>query len=159
MVYFKAQELIQDLLQNALIYGNKVKDRAYPLYLFGRVGEGDAVAMLVFTIGIAAMAVFTFRLLAGSFIRIATASGKSGKAVYREKHEKRKRDKGAVYVKPELYAELWTGDNFSSDSWSGCFDKRADGVANDFPAFCRRRGGRIYCCDCYNSSMPCGGNE
>ena len=76
-------------MQNALIYGNKVKDRAYPLYLFGRVGEGDAVAMLVFTIGIAAMAVFTFRLLAGSFIRIATASGKSGKAVYREKHEKR----------------------------------------------------------------------
>lgn len=43
------------------------------------------MAMLVFTIGIAAMAVFTFRLLAGSFIRIATASGKSGKAVYREK--------------------------------------------------------------------------
>ena len=71
LVYFKAQELIQDLLQNALIYGDKVKDRAYPLYLFGRVGEGDAVAMLVFTIGIAAMAVFTFRLLAGSFIRIA----------------------------------------------------------------------------------------
>ena len=99
LVYFKAQELIQDLLQNALIYGNKVKDRAYPLYLFGRVGEGDAVAMLVFTIGIAAMAVFTFRLLAGSFIRIATASGKSGKAVYREKHEKRKSEFGALLTK------------------------------------------------------------
>lgn len=99
MVYFKAQELIQDLLQNALIYGDKVKDRAYPLYLFGRVGEGDAVAMLVFTIGIAAMAVFTFRLLAGSFIRIATASGKSGKAVYREKHEKRKSEFGALLTK------------------------------------------------------------
>ena len=99
LAYFKAQELIQDLLQNALIYGNKVKDRAYPLYLFGRVGEGDAVAMLVFTIGIAAMAVFTFRLLAGSFIRIATASGKSGKAVYREKHEKRKSEFGALLTK------------------------------------------------------------
>lgn len=99
LVYFKAQELIQDLLQNALIYGDKVKDRAYPLYLFGRVGEGDAVAMLVFTIGIAAMAVFTFRLLAGSFIRIATASGKSGKAVYREKHEKRKSEFGALLTK------------------------------------------------------------
>lgn len=99
LVYFKAQELIQDLLQNALIYGDKVKDRAYPLYLFGRVGEGDAVAMLVFTIGIAAMAVFTFRLLAGSFIRIATASGKSGKAVYREKDEKRKSEFGALLTK------------------------------------------------------------
>lgn len=86
-------------MQNALIYGDKVKDRAYPLYLFGRVGEGDAVAMLVFTIGIAAMAVFTFRLLAGSFIRIATASGKSGNAVYREKHEKRKSEFGALLTK------------------------------------------------------------
>ena len=39
LVYFKAQEVIQDLLQNALIYGDKVKDQAYPLYLFG-VGNG-----------------------------------------------------------------------------------------------------------------------
>lgn len=99
LVYFKAQEVIQDLLQNALIYGDKVKDQAYPLYLFGRIGEGDITAFLIYTLGIAAVAVVTFRLLAGSFIRIATASGKTGNAVYHEKYVKRKSEFAALFTK------------------------------------------------------------
>lgn len=99
LVYFKAQEWIQTLLNNALLYGDKVKDSAYPLYLFGRIGEGDGMAVGIFTLGIAAAAILTFRLLAGSFLRIATASGKTKKVVYREKREKRKSESAALLAK------------------------------------------------------------
>ena len=98
-IYFKAQKVIQYLLQNALIYGGKVKDSAYPLYLFGRIGEGDVVAMLLFTIAIAVLALLTFYLLSRSFIHIATATGKTEKVVYREKKEKRKSEFGALLTK------------------------------------------------------------
>ena len=45
-IYFKAQTVINDLMENAIAYGNKVKDSAYVFYLFGRIGEGDPLAML-----------------------------------------------------------------------------------------------------------------
>ena len=99
LVYFKAQEILQNLLKNALIYGEKVKDMAYPLYLFGRIGEGDVLGIILFTITIASLMALTFRLLSGSFIHIATATGKTQKNVYREKREKRKSEFGALLGK------------------------------------------------------------
>ena len=53
--YFKASELIQDIIQNAVIYGEKIKGAAYGLYLFGRIGEGDWLATLIFTVVTAAL--------------------------------------------------------------------------------------------------------
>ena len=38
--YAKANGLIQILILNAVMYGEKIKGAAYGLYLFGRVGEG-----------------------------------------------------------------------------------------------------------------------
>lgn len=40
--YFRAMALIQELLANLAVYGAAVKDGAYPIYLFGSVGTGDA---------------------------------------------------------------------------------------------------------------------
>ena len=40
--YFRAMALIQELLANLAVYGAAVKDGAYPIYLFGSVGAGDA---------------------------------------------------------------------------------------------------------------------
>ena len=37
-IYFKAQTVINDLMENAIAYGNKVKDSAYVFYLFGKIG-------------------------------------------------------------------------------------------------------------------------
>lgn len=45
--YFKAQTLVEDLLANAAVYGERIRGAVYPLYLFGRVGAGDGAAMLV----------------------------------------------------------------------------------------------------------------
>ena len=46
-VCFKAQDIISDLIVNAAKYGDKIKGSAYPIYLFGRVGTGDFMAILI----------------------------------------------------------------------------------------------------------------
>lgn len=98
-VYFKAQSLIQDLLLNAVAYGEKVKGKAYPLYLFGRIGEGDILGMILYTLAILALGVLIFWILHRSFIHIATATGSVGKVAYRERRGKRKSEFGALVAK------------------------------------------------------------
>ena len=83
-LYFKAQTLIQDLLANAAVYGEKIKGAAYPLYLFGRVGAGDAFAMLIVSAVILALFGLMWALISHSFLKIATSSGNTAKKVYKE---------------------------------------------------------------------------
>lgn len=84
-VGFKAQTWIRELVENAAVYGAAIRGRVYPLYLLGRVGEGDGFAMLVVSAVVLGLFALTCIVLARSFLRIATASGKAAKAVYREK--------------------------------------------------------------------------
>lgn len=99
-VYFKAQELIQQLIANAVVYGNAVQRSAYPVYLTGRVGEGDWLAMLIVTAVIAALTFLTWRILSRSFLGIATSTGTSGpKRVYRERAVRVQRPSRALLQK------------------------------------------------------------
>ena len=93
----KAQTLIQELIANAAVYGAKIKGAAYPLYLFGRVGEGDWPAIALTTLVVLAVMALTWYVLARSFLKIATASGKTGKAVYREKAVRPRSVLGALF--------------------------------------------------------------
>lgn len=83
--YYKAQSLISDLLANAVLYGEKIKGAAYPIYLLGAVGEGDLIGMGVWTAGVALLLALTLYVLAHSFISMATSTGAVSRAVYREK--------------------------------------------------------------------------
>ena len=38
-VFFKAQEVINKIMVNAVVYGENVKNKAYPVYMFGRRSE------------------------------------------------------------------------------------------------------------------------
>ncbi len=89
-VYFKAQDLIRSLILNAAVYGDKIRENAYPLYLFGRVGEGDWLAAGIFTAAAAVLFVLIWTLVSRSFIKVATATGGVSKKRYVEKtaHEK-----------------------------------------------------------------------
>ena len=49
-VYYKAQALITLLVENAAVYGMKIRGSAYLLYLFGSVGAGDWLAMGIVTV-------------------------------------------------------------------------------------------------------------
>lgn len=84
-VCFRSQALIGSLLLNAASVGDKIKGSVYPLYLFGRMGCGDGVAMLIVSAVVIALLALVWYLIARSFLNIATASGNTAKAVYREK--------------------------------------------------------------------------
>ena len=83
-VCFRSQAMITDLLLNAENVGNRIKG-IYPLYLFGRVGCGDGVAMLIVSAVVIALLALVWYLIARSFLHIATASGNTAKTVYHEK--------------------------------------------------------------------------
>ena len=82
--YFKAQTLIQELIANAALYGGQIKGAAYPIYLFGRVGVGDGVAMLLVSAVVLALFWVMWWLISRSFLKIATSSGHAERRAYRE---------------------------------------------------------------------------
>ena len=89
-VYFKAQSVIQDLLENAAVYGAQIKGTAYPVYLFGSVGVGDAVASVIVSGAVAVLFWLMWVLLSRSFLQIATSTGKSVRREYREMRSKQR---------------------------------------------------------------------
>ena len=84
-VYFRAQSMIQNLVANAAAYGESIRGAAWPLYAFGLVGTGSAAAILGVTAAVAVAFILTWLLLQRSFLRIATASGKTARREYRER--------------------------------------------------------------------------
>lgn len=82
--YFKAQTLITKLLENAAVYGDKIKGAAYLLYLFGRSATGDITALISVSAVILALFAAAWIIIAKSFLKIATATGKTAKKKYKE---------------------------------------------------------------------------
>ena len=96
---FKAQTAMEALVANAALYGEKVKGAAHPLYLVGCVGTGDGRAMLLVSLIVAALFALMWALLAHSFLKLSTATGASGRAVYRERALKRQSADAALFKK------------------------------------------------------------
>lgn len=84
-VYYKAQALITLLVENAAVYGMKIRGSAYLLYLFGCVGTGDWLAMGIVTVTQAALLALTLWGIARSFLKIATATGSVKKVRFEHK--------------------------------------------------------------------------
>lgn len=97
--YFKANDLIRDLLLNASVYGEKIKGAAYGLYLFGRIGEGDWTAAAIYAAATAALSALVWFLMSRSFVRIATSSGNTEKQRYVEKAVKLRSPFSALLAK------------------------------------------------------------
>lgn len=83
--YFNAQKIISNLLKNIALYGNNVKGKAYFLYMFGRIGEGDFVSIAVYSLVIALILAAIIYAITKSFLKIATTSFESAKTEYKEK--------------------------------------------------------------------------
>ena len=84
-IYFKAAEVMQDLIYNAAVYGEKIRGAANILYMFGRIGEGDVKSALIFTAVIVLITILTWVLLRRTFLGIATSSGKQKRNIYKER--------------------------------------------------------------------------
>lgn len=88
--YFKIQDIINDLVANVAVYGDAIKEKAYPIYLFGRVSCGDVAAMLIVSAFVLALFVIMWLVISHSFIKIATSSSQIAKKKYRETSTKEK---------------------------------------------------------------------
>ena len=86
--YFRAQQMISDLIANAVLYGQSILGSAYPLYVFGRVGEGDAAAMGIASAVVIAVFALTAFAMSKSFLKIATSSAIRARR-YTGKHARR----------------------------------------------------------------------
>lgn len=98
-VYFKAGNLMGELLANAALYGQKIRDTANAVYVFGMAAAGDAVSCIKLT---AVTLVFFFavaHIIFKSFLKIATASEKTSVKSYRQKEIKVKKPFTALYFK------------------------------------------------------------
>ena len=73
-VCFRWQTALQSFLQNAAQIGVSLQ-KIYPLYVIGLSGTGSWGAMAAVTAVVLALLTLTWRLLSGSFLRIATSSG------------------------------------------------------------------------------------
>ena len=83
-VCFRASDLLQDLMQHMDTLGEALHG-AYPLYLLGRMGEGDWLAMLLVLAVTLVLCAVVYIVLDRTFIGIATATGASARVEYREK--------------------------------------------------------------------------
>lgn len=98
-VYYKAQALITLLVENAAVYGMKIRGSAYLLYLFGCVGAGDWLAMGIVTVTQAALLALTLWGIARSFLKIATATGSVKKMRFEHKAVRAQSTQRALFGK------------------------------------------------------------
>lgn len=100
LFYYNATSIISELITNAVIYGGKIKSGAYPFYLLGRAGEGDAFAAAV-TVAFCALLLFAvFYVVTKSFIKVVTSSADSSKRkLSRHKNFKQKSPFAAILSK------------------------------------------------------------
>ena len=97
--YFKATLLIQELIANIAVYGPAIREKAYGLYLFGSVGEGDLVGIGVCAAVVAAVFGLMWRLLGRSFLALATATGAGERIKYVARREKQRSAASALLSK------------------------------------------------------------
>ena len=97
--YFKANDLIRDLIEHAAEYGEKIKGAAYGLYLFGRIGEGDWGAAAVCTVIAVLLTALVWCLLSRSFLSVAASGGSTEKVRYAERTVREKSAFGALLAK------------------------------------------------------------
>ena len=108
--YFRANAMLKALIANMDAVGTAIRGSAYPLYLLGRVGEGDGMAMLVVTVAVLALTALTYLLLDRSFIAIATAKGSTAKVRYRERAAVRRTPARAMLAKE--FARFTSSPNY-----------------------------------------------
>lgn len=97
--YFKAMNIIRDLIANIAVYGPAIREKAYGVYLFGSVGEGDPLSMAICTAVVALLFGLMWRLLGRSFLSLATATGAAEKKKYVARREKQRSAASALLRK------------------------------------------------------------
>lgn len=75
-VYYKASVALQSFLENALFYGDILKDKVYLLYLLGQACTGNFLYLLITIVVSIALSMLVWCLLKKSFLKILSATNK-----------------------------------------------------------------------------------
>ncbi|MBQ7719001.1 MAG: hypothetical protein IJT56_00325 [Clostridia bacterium] len=86
--YMRITEILQSFVEYADETEKAIKSYVYPFYMLGRGLTGEIVPFLIFAAISAAVFAVVYYLMSRSFIKLATASEKTAKNVYREKKAK-----------------------------------------------------------------------
>ena len=97
--YFRIYNHLPEILAELMRYGEEVRSSLNPLYLFGRVGEGDWLGAFLWAAALALALGLIWLLLKKSFLATATASPAAKQAVYREKPVRQARPTAALLRK------------------------------------------------------------
>ena len=108
--YFKAMNLIRDLIANIAVYGPAVREKAYGLYLFGSAAEGNLIGMAASTAFVALCFLIMWRLLGRSFLSLATATGSGEKVKYTARRAKQRSVPSALLSKE--FSKLTSNANY-----------------------------------------------
>lgn len=76
-VYFRAMNMITELVQNAVFYGEKLKGASRLLYEFGRIGEGSWGAVIGSAVFSVVLTIAVVSVLSRSFWKLAISGGSS----------------------------------------------------------------------------------
>ena len=90
VLYFQASDAIKHLLVNAALYGADVQGAALVLYAFGSIGEGNALAMLLFLGAVGVLTVLVWSFVSRNYLRTATSTGAVKETRYAEKPVRQK---------------------------------------------------------------------
>lgn len=99
LFYFKASEVIQQIVANGETVASGVKVFAYPLYAMGKVGEGNPIAIVCFTAAVLILLRLVWLLLSKSFLKIVTNGGKTKKVMFDGKISKQCSPEKAFFKK------------------------------------------------------------
>lgn len=126
-LYFKAADLIDDLIVNAFLYGSAIKESAFPLYLFGACATGYWPSMLGMLVLSALLLVFCIYFISAGFIRIATSTAQVESAVYKEKRVKERSVFKSLLSREFLHFK--SSANYLLNCGMGCIMLPAAGIA------------------------------
>ena len=99
LFYFKANEVIRQIVENGEAVASGVKVYAYPFYAMGKVGEGNPIAIVCFTATVLVLLGLVWWLLSKSFLKIITNGGKSKKVIFDGKISKQCSPEKALFKK------------------------------------------------------------
>ena len=71
--YFRAMDRVRDISASPETYAGMLRSSAYPFYLFGRVAEGDGLALGLLVLALLLLGVLTALLLSRSFLSVVSA--------------------------------------------------------------------------------------
>lgn len=108
--YYKAMNLVRDLIANIAVYGPAIREKAYGLYLFGSAAEGSLPGMAATAAFVALCFFVMWRLLGRSFLSLATATGAGEKIKYIARRDKQRSVPSALLAKE--FGKLTSNANY-----------------------------------------------